>query len=182
MKVVLASTSPRRLEFFERWGFDFEPVRPFAKEVLFEGEPLKTILFNAYLKALSTRLYNENIVVGMDTIVSFEKKILGKPKDEHHNAKMLEELSGKSHFVLTGIAALYKGTFFIDSVQTKVTFRKLSSEEISTYVLSGEGLDKAGGYAVQGLASSFITLIDGSLDNVIGIPIFAIRELLDKII
>jgi septum formation protein len=182
MKILLASNSPRRLEYLKGWGFEFESLKRPVEEVLVECNPVKTVMSNAYLKAFSLSSFYDSPVLGMDTVVFFDNKILGKPKNNAENKKMLEALSGNTHYVFTGIAIMYRGNFLIDYVKTAVTFRKLNSSEIETYVATHEGLDKAGGYAIQELASSFVVLVEGLLDNVIGVPVFAIRELLDKIL
>lgn len=182
MKILLASNSPRRLEYLKGWGFEFESVKRRVEEVLIECNPVKTVMSNAYLKVFSLSSFYDSLVLGMDTVVFFDNKILGKPENYSENKKMLEALSGNTHYVFTGIAMMYRGNFLVDYVKTAVTFRKLDSNEIEDYVATREGLDKAGGYAIQELASSFVILVEGLLDNVIGVPVFAIRGLLDKML
>ncbi|MGB9695155.1 MAG: Maf family protein [Caldisericaceae bacterium] len=182
MEITLASNSPRRLKYLAEWGFKFKPVKPAIEEVSFVGDPLRTVMTNAYLKAFSAIGCESSVVLGIDTVVFFAHEILGKPLSESKNVKMIEALSGHTHFVFSGIAVLYGGHFLIDSVKTAVSFRQISKGEIEQYVATGEGLDKAGGYAIQGLASSFVESVEGPLDNVIGVPVLAIRQLIDKIL
>ncbi len=182
MKVIIASSSPRRIDFLRKWGFDSDFENAFVEEIVFKDKPLQTCIYNALVKANKLCLIHKySTIIGMDTVVAINGTVLGKPHDIKSNIKMIEMLSGEKHFVITGIAAVFSNTFIVNYVKTEVLFRKIRKEEINEYALTGEGLDKAGGYAVQGLASSFVTLIRGPLDNVIGIPVFAIRELLDKI-
>jgi len=182
MKFVLASTSPRRIEILKKWNFKFKSVSPQYNEQIVQGNPVKTALLNAYGKAKSIQKeYYDNVVLGLDTLVEIEGEILGKPDNKNHHKSILKKLSGKTHIVTTGVSILYKEVFLIDYVVTYVTFRKIFNTEIEDYIHSNEGLDKAGSYAAQGIGSSFIEKIDGPLDNILGIPVFAIREGLYKI-
>ncbi len=179
MKFILASASPRRINLLQKWQFDFVPVNPQYDEKIFTYNPAVTAMLNAYNKAFSThKKYKNSIVVGADTIVVINNKILGKPKNKSELKKMLQLLSENVHRVITGIAIIKKEKFMIDFIETKVKFKKLSCSEIKTYIATGEGLDKAGGYAIQGAASSFVEGIDGPIDNVIGIPINLLKKLL----
>jgi septum formation protein len=182
MKLILASTSPRRIEIFKKWNFDFEYKSPSYNETSDSGDPIKTVLLNAYGKAKSIQKdYFYDTIIGLDTVVEFQGKIIGKPLSKKHNRIILKKLSNKTHTVITGIAILYREAFIIDYAITYVSFREILKSEIEDYVSSNEGNDKAGGYAAQGIGSSFIKNIDGPLDNVIGMPIFAIKEGLYKI-
>jgi len=118
------------------------------------------------------------VVLGADTTVVVDGEILGKPRDDADAAGMLRKLSGKRHEVLTGVS-LRHGAYEVGRVETTAVYvRALSADELSWYAASGEGRDKAGGYAVQGLASRFIPRIDGSYSNVVGLPVASVSELL----
>jgi septum formation protein len=121
-------------------------------------------------------------VLGADTTVVVDGSILAKPIDDADLARMLRRLSGRRHEVLTGIS-LRRGAFELGRVvTTAVDFSPLTDDDVAWYVASGEGRDKAGGYAIQGLASRFIPRIDGSYSNVVGLPVSAVRELLIEIV
>jgi septum formation protein len=121
------------------------------------------------------------VILGADTTVVVDDEILGKPLDEEDGARMLRRLSGRAHHVLTGVS-LRQGVYEVGRVETtSVVFRPLTDEEIAWYVASGEGRDKAGGYAIQGLGSRFIPRIEGSYSNVVGLPIACVAELLPEI-
>jgi len=121
------------------------------------------------------------VILGADTTVVVDDEILGKPRDDEDSRGMLRRLSGKVHQVLTGVS-LRRGAYEVGRVETtSVVFRPLTDEEIAWYVASGEGRDKAGGYAIQGLGSRFIPRIEGSYSNVVGLPIACVAELLPEI-
>jgi septum formation protein len=122
------------------------------------------------------------VVLGADTTVVIDGEILGKPRDAADGRRMLQRLSGATHQVLTGVS-LRQGAYEVGRVETTaVTFRALTDEDISWYAASGEGLDKAGGYAIQGLASRFIPRIAGSYANVVGLPVESVHELLRSLL
>jgi septum formation protein len=122
------------------------------------------------------------IILGADTTVVVDGEILGKPRDDQDGREMLRRLSGKTHQVMTGVS-LRQGAFEVGRVETSsVEFRALTDEDIAWYVASGEGRDKAGGYAIQGLASRFIPSISGSYSNVVGLPVAAVDELLRSLL
>src|SRR6185503_13250489 len=122
------------------------------------------------------------VILGADTVVVVDGEILGKPRDDAHAEAMLRLLSGKRHMVVTGIS-LRQGAYELGRVeQTSVFFRALSADEVAWYVASGEGRDKAGAYAIQGLASRFIPRIEGSYSNVVGLPLAAVAELLTSLL
>lgn len=179
--LILASASPRRIEMLKKWGFKFKSVKAIFREKTFPS-PEKTALYNAYGKAFSVaKTHKQEVVIGADTIVVIENKILGKPEDKKELNAMLNLLSGKTHYVITGLAVIKGENFATDLCKTEVGFRELSKREIEEYIESREGEDKAGGYAVQGIGASFINKINGPLDNVIGLPVNTLRELIKKI-
>lgn len=171
-RLVLASQSPRRRELLTTAGFSFEVrVRP-VREVRKAGE-----VPEAYVERLATEKaeacwdsLDEN-VLGADTVVVLDRDVLEKPKDLADARQMLERLSGREHRVITGICLRHAGGRTVDHVSTVVRFAVLSAAEIEAYVASGEPMDKAGAYAIQGLASKFVERIDGCFFNVVGLPV-----------
>jgi septum formation protein len=183
MKLVLASSSPRRQELLQRAGFEFE-VRPSgAEEVRRSGEcPEEFARRTAREKSLRVAASSApgSLVLGADTVVVIDGLILGKPSDGDEAARMLRMLSGSSHRVVTGVC-LVRAPVEVQALAhetTLVRFRHLEEEEIRDYVGSGESLDKAGAYAIQGLASRFVTRIEGCYFNVVGLPIPLVYEML----
>lgn len=181
--LVLASSSPRRSELLQEWGYEFKVVYAPVAEELEEGiSPEEGVKELARRKALSgfevwqsQERLSQDLILGADTIVVLDNKILGKPTDEKDAERMLQALSGKTHQVMTGIALVSRsenGDVCIetDLAVTIVSFRQLNSREIQAYVATGEPMDKAAAYAIQGGAEEFATRVNGSLTNVIGLP------------
>ena len=178
--LILASKSPRRKELMEYVGEEFIVSSADVDESYDEKlSPDKIVEYLSYIKAMPLN-NDENIVIGADTVVSVDGNILGKPKDEKDAFDMLKKLSGREHTVYTGVT-LAKGekvkTF---SVATKVYFYELSDEEILEYLKSGEPMDKAGAYGIQGKGCVFIEKIDGDYFNVVGLPVSRLKKELDK--
>ena len=181
--LILASASPRRQELLQQIGCEFRIVVSDADELSGDGIPPERLAVeNARRKAedVSAKAGGNAPVLGADTVVAVDEKILGKPKDAADAARMLRLLSGRQHFVYTGIALAYRGEVYIDVVRTAVWVDTLSDEEITAYIATGEPMDKAGAYAVQGIAAKFIPRVDGSFSNVVGLPLYAVRELARK--
>lgn len=183
MRLILASSSPRRRELLRNAGFDFE-VRPSnLMEVHHRGESTEEYVRRAAReKALTvaSSAPGDSLILGADTVVVAQNEILGKPLDARDAARMLRLLSGSTHRVITGVC-LVRAPNRIEAVEhetTLVTFRRLDERELETYVTSGEPFDKAGGYAIQGLASKFVTRIEGCYFNVVGLPVALVYELL----
>jgi septum formation protein len=178
--LVLASGSPRRRELLERFGLRFEIAPPAVDETPRGGEdPRQYVLRLAREKAERvTARRGDALVLAADTAVVVGTDILGKPCDAAEAAAMLSRLSGRDHLVLTGVAVATGRSADTLAVETKVRFRSLSAEEIRWYVESGEPLDKAGAYAIQGLGAAFVRAIEGSASNVIGLPLAETLELL----
>jgi septum formation protein len=185
--LVLASASPRRKDILSQLGLIFR-VAPSAVEEKTNGNESPTIYAcrMAAEKADDvTARFVENeghgaFVLGADTIVVIDGKILGKPKDDIEANEMLRCLSGRWHEVITAVALRRTGSAFRNNevVSTRVLFRKLGAETISRYVESGEGRDKAGSYAIQGLGVGLVSEIHGSYTNVVGLPATHTLELL----
>jgi septum formation protein len=185
MRLILASASPRRAELLSAAGYTFEVVTCDVDESVRAGEsPAAYVRRLAADKSAAARAsgdYRVDVVLGADTTVVVGGEILGKPRDETDARRMLSCLSGRAHDVLTGVS-LRCGAYEVGRVETtSVVFRALTDEEIAWYVGSGEGRDKAGGYAIQGLASRFIPRIDGSYSNVVGLPVACVAELLPDV-
>jgi len=185
MRFILASASPRRAELLRAAGFSFEVVVAGVDEREQPGETpsvyVRRLAAEKSAAALSIIKDPAAIVLGADTTVVVDGAILGKPAGDVEAAAMLRRLSGRAHQVLTGVS-LRRGAQEIGRVEsTTVHFAALSEEDIAWYVGSGEGGDKAGAYAIQGLASRFIPRIDGSYANVVGLPVALVAELLRDI-
>ena len=200
MRLVLASGSPRRAELLRAAGYDFDVVVTDVDESIRTGEPPEIYVrrLAAEKSAAAVRAGRggregppyeglppapeQPIILGADTVVVVDGEILGKPRDDAHGEAMLRLLSGKRHMVVTGVS-LRQGAYELGRVeQTSVYFRALSPDEVAWYVASGEGRDKAGAYAIQGLASRFIPRIEGSYSNVVGLPMAAVAELLTSLL
>lgn len=172
MKLILASQSPRRRELLEIAGIPFE-LRPIAvEEIRASGEsPEDYVRRLAREKAEAAWRGDGEIVLGADTVVVLEEHILEKPADAADARAMLRLLSGRTHIVVTGICLRYRDGAIVDHESTRVHFVEWSDREIDDYVSSGEPMDKAGGYAIQGLASKFVDRVEGCYFNVIGLPL-----------
>jgi len=178
-KLILASTSPRRVELLKSAGLAFDIVRPDADEKLHAGEtPVEFAVRTAREKAESVNAPPGTIVLGADTVVAAEGHILGKPVDAEDAKAMLRLLSGKMHEVITGVCLRSAEKTVCFHVATAVLFRELSEEEIVTYVATGDPLDKAGAYAIQNGAAGMVRRIDGSYSNVVGLPLCEVIEAL----
>lgn len=178
-RLILASASPRRLELLRAAGI--EPVIcPADAEELSGGLPPKELVIaNACLKAEAAAVkFPQSVIVAADTVVALDGEIFGKPKDEAAAILMLQRLSGRTHSVFTGVAVYQNGELFADAAESKVSFRELTAEEIAAYAASGEPLDKAGAYAIQGGAASFVRNIEGDRDNIVGLPLRLLASLL----
>jgi len=183
VRLVLASASPRRADLLRSAGFQFQVVPVDVDERPLAGEdPAVMVQRLATEKAaLVSDRVPDGAVIGADTVVVVDAVILGKPGDDRDAAGMLRRLSGRSHEVLTGVAVHANGRRLVAVERTVVWFLPLSDADIAWYVSSGEPLDKAGAYAVQGLASRFVTRIEGSYSNVVGLPVARVCELLNRI-
>lgn len=184
---ILASGSPRRKELLELMGLEFKVIVSQADEdsVSKDLKPELYVQELALLKASATAkevLRNKNaVIISADTIVTLDGQILGKPKDEDDAFNMLSILSGREHEVYTGycVMRISDGKAVCGKVRTKVKFKDLSDDKIRGYINSGEPMDKAGAYGIQGLGSLLIEKIDGDYFNVVGLPISALADTLE---
>ena len=176
--IILASASPRRKELLQKLCDNFIVDASDAKEIQFADSPKELAVRNAKVKAESiAQKHSDDIVIGADTIVVLDGKIFGKPDGTDGAKKMLRELSGKKHEVITGLAIVNQGRTFMTAEVTEVFFGAMTDEEISEYVATGEPLDKSGSYALQGGAAKFIEKINGDWSNVVGLPLYRLRLL-----
>jgi septum formation protein len=172
LKLVLASRSPRRAELLKAAGFEFTVRVADVDETPREGEvPRAYVLRIAEKKARAVQAGVDEIILAADTTVVLGSEIMGKPVDAADAARMLRALAGKRHEVITAICIKRADHIACDIASTAVWFAPLSDTEIADYVASGEPMDKAGAYGIQGLASKLIDRIDGSYSNVVGLPV-----------
>jgi septum formation protein len=206
MRLILASGSPRRADLLRAAGYAFETIVTDVDEQLRPGETPPQYVRRLAAEKSSAALAlvmgpakagrhgnepaehvasgfsrtDELIVLGADTAVIVDGAVLGKPRDNDEATAMLRRLSGRAHEVLTGISLRNSASEVGRVEATSVGFAPLSDDEVAAYVSSGEGRDKAGGYAIQGLASRFTSVIQGSYSNVVGLPMEALAELLPE--
>ena len=176
LSLILASGSPRRREFFTRMGWNFTVVKPGTEERVHPGEtPEQYVRRNAEEKAADaialSGIADRAVAVAADTIVVQDGRILEKPKDPADAHRMLRELSGRTHQVMTGLCIRTADAMYSRTVVTDVEFKPLTDAEIDAYIRTGEPMDKAGAYAIQGLAAYMIRNVRGSYTNVVGLPL-----------
>lgn len=191
-RIILASQSPRRHSLIKKIISDFDVVTPEFDEKLdsdnYSDDSIKTLSLQKAMSVLSRHeitgtgiCTSENsFIISADTMVVLENKIYGKPEDEKDAIRMLKELSGQKHFVVTAVTVLDSDTkkALTDVVKTHVTFQDLSDELIESYVKSRKPLDKAGAYGIQEMGNEFIKSVEGDMENVIGFPTEKVKELL----
>jgi len=185
-KLILASSSPRRYRILkkEKVGFEVE-IPSDLEEENHSSDPVEHVLTLSRRKAESVwDRVEEGIILGADTIVVLDGEILGKPGDREDAFRILKKLSGRTHRVYTGITLLnkYNGRASSGYDSTEVDFNRLDDEKIWDYIDSGEPMDKAGAYGIQGIGGFLVKSIRGSLDNVIGLPVEKLKEMLSQII
>lgn len=186
-KLVLASTSFRRQELLKWTGLKFGIVAPdFEEEQLRREDFLSTAAFVEVLsfgKAMSViNDFSDAVIISGDTLIEVDDKVIGKPKDLDHAREILKSISGRTHKVFSGVTVIdtFSGKKLTDSVESAVTFKKLSDEQIEKYVQSSEPLGKAGAYGIQSGARPFIDHIETSWTNVIGFPLVKVCEMLQE--
>lgn len=189
-KVILASASPRRRELLAQIGMDFKVIISKADENISEPAPEQLVMKLSDIKAMA--VYEEHgiedeatIILGADTVVAFDGKVLGKPKDTQQAKEMLSMLSDNTHQVFTGVTILYKKQGELKSEtfydKTTVYTYPISDKEIDEYIMTGEPMDKAGSYGIQGIGAKFIKKIDGDYNNVVGLPVSKIYQKIKEI-
>jgi septum formation protein len=183
-QIVLASVSPRRKEIFKKLGLKFRIAKSnFPEKKIREKNPLKIAKYFSRQKAHRVAARCKNcLVISADTVVFCHGKVLGKPSTKKQAIEMLKFLSGKAHYVITGFTVIDgdRNLEITKAVKTKVYFRKLSEKEIKHYVDSGEPMDKAGAYAIQGKGALFVKKIVGDYFNVVGLPLCELYGVLKK--
>ncbi len=187
VQLILASASPRRREILKNIGLEFEVVPPDTDEsmVSYEGISVGTYVQElALLKAAAcarmVKCTDRTLIISADTVVCMEDNILGKPADKKMAFDMLKLLSGKTHSVYTGfcIMDMTTGKSECRACETKVRFKNITDDEIRTYIKTGEPLDKAGAYGIQGIGGIFVSGIEGDYLNVVGLPLSAVCDVL----
>ncbi len=180
MRIILASSSPRRVDILKRIGLDFDVIPSRITEHLEEGDFGNIVENLAMEKAreVFNRTFDERLVIGADTIVVLEGEVLGKPRSFEEAEEFLRRLSGKVHEVYTGVAFVWNNGEHSFHEKTVVEFRNLPDELVEKYVNSGSPMDKAGGYGIQDLGSVFVKRIEGDFYNVMGLPVGKVWEFL----
>ena len=183
MKIILASQSPRRRELLALMGLEFTVITSDVEE-----RPPQNTTVDAYVRALALQKaeavasqHPDDCVIGADTVVYLDGDILGKPHTPENAKKYLSRMQGRKHTVYTGVAVLAGGEEYTHVECTEVEFRALADEEIDAYVATGEPMDKAGAYGIQGRACTLIRGIRGDYYNVVGLPVCALHEMLAEL-
>lgn len=181
-KLILASASPRRRQLLSAMGYEFICDAPEVDEnVSGRADGIVALLSERKALAVADK-YNDGIVIASDTLVSLDGRGLGKPADEADAYRMLRALSGRTHEVFTGVCIIDAATGVKETrvARTGVIFRELSDDEINEYIATGEPMDKAGAYGIQGGAGKFVTALDGTFENVMGFPVDVVSEMLAR--
>ena len=184
MKFCLASGSPRRLELLRQIGIEPEVVIPHdvenGQKSWANPEEMVESLSSEKAEQIYLKTQASDFIFGADTLVVLENEVLEKPKNREDAIEMLKKLSGRTHLVLTGVTLIFEGISHTECEVTKVFFRPLKEEEIIQYVDSGESMDKAGAYGIQGKAAVFIDRIEGCYFNVVGLPLAKLWKMMEK--
>jgi len=187
LQLYLASSSPRRKELLQQIGISFEVLAPQVEEKPEPDEsPVEYVerIALAKARAVERLVHQQNLqswpILAADTCVCLGAELMGKPADIQDGLRMLRLLSGGSHQVFSGIVLLHDGQAFTGHSESSVTFAELSKEEIIRYWDSGEPQDKAGSYAIQGMAGKFVSNITGSYSGIVGLPLYEVYQLLKK--
>ena len=186
-RMILASASPRRRELLSQIGIEHEVIPSNKDEILPKMHPAKAAEALSRGKALDVAkdIDDKAVIIGADTVVAYSGEILGKPKNEEDAFRMLHMLQGEEHEVYTGVTFVVKesGQEYIESFceSTKVMMYPASEEEIWAYIATGEPMDKAGAYGIQGRAAAFVKKIEGDYNNVVGLPIARLYQILKNL-
>lgn len=179
MGVVLASGSPRRKELLTNLGVTFEVVVSGEAEDSLERDPAKLAAELGHLKAVAVAaLRPDAVVIAADTVVACDGELLAKPADAAENAEFIRALAGRTHQVFTGVSVISPAGLWEGVEKTDVTFRPLSETEVQFYAQCGEGLDKAGGYGIQGVGMGLVASVNGDYSNIVGFPLALVIRLL----
>lgn len=185
MDIILASQSPRRRELLQQMGLrGFRVLAPDVDETADERIPPSQLVQELSLRkarAVARQVGEDDIIIAADTVVALEGAVLGKPRDEGEAFAMLSALSGNRHRVYTGVTVLWGERVLTACESTAVTFRELESEEISHYIATGEPMDKAGAYGIQGLGALLVSGMEGDYFNVMGLPVFRLGRMLAEL-
>ncbi|WEV48294.1 Maf family nucleotide pyrophosphatase [Acinetobacter sp. ESL0695] len=181
--LILASGSPRRSELLQRLGIAFETYSPNINESLLENESAQDYVARlACEKAThALQLFPDHVILAADTCISLDGNIIGKPRSKTHAFEIWQALSGRQHEVLSGVCVMTATQKYDCVVNTQVLFQKLSYDEMQSYWSTGEPIDKAGAYAIQGIAAKYIPEIHGSYTNVVGLPLHETVKLLKAV-
>lgn len=184
-KLILASASPRRSELMKQAGFDFSVIVSDTTEKFEDGlspDSLVESLAKQKAMAVADKIEKDALIIGADTLVVLGDAVLGKPKDEYDAKRMIGLLQGNTHFVYTGLCVIEKktGRSILHAEKTAVRFSDMTEKEIDAYVSSGESLDKAGAYGIQGSCAIHIDRIEGCYFNVMGLPLNALYKILKQ--
>lgn len=184
LPIILASTSPRRKELFSKLGLKFTAVESgYVEDLTLKLSPLVLVKHLSKGKALAVaNKYPAHIIIGADTLVVCKGKILGKPKSKSLAHKMLKFISGQTVSVVTGLTVINTQTnkMITQAVAGKVQIAKLTRQQINNYILSGEPLDKAGAFAIQGLGAVIVKRISGDYHNIMGLPLYDLAQILKQ--
>lgn len=185
-EIILASNSPRRIYLLKQMGIDFKVVSPNVEE---EGNgekrsPVEVVKKNAIMKVQKVAEdYRNAIIIGADTVVVIDGEIIGKPTNEKDARRILRKLKGRYHFVFSGIAVMEtpEDKLLVSVVRSKVKMRDYSEEEIERYIATGEPMDKAGAYGIQGKGALLVEKIEGDYYNIVGLPLVRLNSLLNRL-
>ncbi|AHY46823.1 maf: septum formation protein Maf [Rubrobacter radiotolerans] len=184
MQFILASESARRVDLLNSVGYRFQTVKSGFPEVDHEGDPERTVRENARGKAEAvSNMYPSDIVLGADTVVYLpeERETFGQAKEPDDVRRMLKRLQGRAHEVHSGVAVIRGNRILVRHARTEVRMRPLPERDIEAYVTFGEGVGKAGGYAIQGVAAVFVEGIIGDYTNVVGLPLSLAARMLEHV-
>ena len=182
-KVVLKSSSPRRKELLEKMNINFI-INPFDVDETLDPNlnPKENVKRLGYKKAVVNKeMFPDYVQIGCDTIVVLDNKIYGKPHSKDDAYNMLKSLSGKMHYVMSGLCVVYNDIILNDVEVSKVYFKNLSDKDINDYIESGEPFGKAGAYAIQGIGGKLVDRYEGSLNNIIGLPTEMLEVMLKEV-
>lgn len=181
MDLILVSQSPRRRELLSKMGYSFDVIVAQSDEKIdpkwsIEDTPQNLALHKA--KEVKEKVQGEKIIIGCDTIVTIDDEILGKPKDRQDARRMLKKLNGREHCVISGLCVITPEKTYLTREISYVRFKNITESDIEEYISTGEPMDKAGGYGIQGIASKYIEGYRGSYNNIVGLPTEKLKEIL----